>query len=338
MAKHPPNAEGALTRNRLRVLIIKTGHSETLDPDPSSIASLGDVLRSTVILHLFPPTTHEVIWLTDPSAGALLDGVAGVDTVLSYGPLTHDRLVRMTFDVVVNLEKSAELCLLAATIPAERRFGFGRIDGDGDLIAYPGAERALELCRDISVKQADGMSWSAHLFSIFGADYAGQPYLIHPGEADADLLDIGLNHKVGVKFPLKRWPEANWQALHDRLAPGHHVGWQESPADVRGYVDWVQGCKVVVTNDSLGMHIAMGLGKKVIALFGPTAASEIHDAPNLMKVFPNVDWPCLPCLKSHDCALGTPCMERIAVEHVATTVERILRCPVDTSHDAGARP
>ena len=79
-------------------------------------------------------------------------------------------------------------------------------------------------------------------------------------------------------------------------------------------------------------------GKKVIALFGPTAASEIHDAPNLMKVFPDVDWPCLPCLKSHDCALGTPCMERIAVEHVAKTVERILRCPVDTSHDAGARP
>ena len=59
----------------------------------------------------------------------------------------------------------------------------------------------------------------------------------------------------------------------------------------RGCVDWVQGCKVVVTNDSLRTHIAIGLGKKVIA-----------------------------------------------VEHVATTVERILRCPVDTSHDAGARP
>ena len=34
----------------MKVLILKTGHSETLDPEISQNASLGDVLRSTVIL------------------------------------------------------------------------------------------------------------------------------------------------------------------------------------------------------------------------------------------------------------------------------------------------
>ncbi|HEC61287.1 MAG TPA: glycosyltransferase family 9 protein, partial [bacterium] len=53
-----------------KVLIIKTGHSETLDPEMGRTPSLGDVLRTTVILHAFQ--FDKVTWLTDEAAYPLL--------------------------------------------------------------------------------------------------------------------------------------------------------------------------------------------------------------------------------------------------------------------------
>ncbi len=37
---------------RQKVLIIKVGYSETLDPEISNVTSYGDVLRTTVLLNL----------------------------------------------------------------------------------------------------------------------------------------------------------------------------------------------------------------------------------------------------------------------------------------------
>src|SRR5204863_481959 len=60
--------------DRKRVLIIKPGYSETLDADASGIVSLGDILRTTVVLHLFPPERYHVTWLVDPKGVPLLHG------------------------------------------------------------------------------------------------------------------------------------------------------------------------------------------------------------------------------------------------------------------------
>ena len=40
--------------------------------------------------------------------------------------------------------------------------------------------------------------------------------------------------------------------------------------DLHGYMDWINTCRVLITNDSLGLYLGIALGKKVIALFGPT--------------------------------------------------------------------
>ena len=49
-----------------KILIVKMGYSETLDSHMSRISSLGDVLRTTVILHLFK--NDHVTWLVDEKA------------------------------------------------------------------------------------------------------------------------------------------------------------------------------------------------------------------------------------------------------------------------------
>jgi hypothetical protein len=54
------------TKPDKKVLIIKLGYSETLDSALSLTTSLGDVLRTTVILHFFKD--WHITWLVDEKA------------------------------------------------------------------------------------------------------------------------------------------------------------------------------------------------------------------------------------------------------------------------------
>jgi heptosyltransferase-2 len=137
------------------------------------------------------------------------------------------------------------------------------------------------------------------------------------------LHDVGLNHLIGRKFPLKRWPEEFWQELHDKLTENNKtVSWQQGTNDIEDYIEWLHSCRIIVTNDSLGLHIALALGKPVVALFGPTIASEV-DAENLVRITPPLDWSCIPCLESK-CHQSIPCMNHISSEFVSENVLSLL--------------
>lgn len=45
---------------------------------------------------------------------------------------------------------------------------------------------------------------------------------------------------------------------------------------MRGYIEWINSCKIIITSDSFGLHVAHALGKKTISLFGPTNSNEIY--------------------------------------------------------------
>jgi heptosyltransferase-2 len=78
---------------RKRVLILKPGYGETLDPDSSGIISLGDILRTTVVLHLFPPTEYEVTWVVDRTGVPLLHKNSYIDRLLVINPFTPHLLL-----------------------------------------------------------------------------------------------------------------------------------------------------------------------------------------------------------------------------------------------------
>ena len=72
--------------------------------------------------------------------------------------------------------------------------------------------------------------------------------------------------------------------------------------------------------DSLGMHLAIALEKRIIALFGPTANKEVH-LYNLGEVI-IADRPCAPCLSTY-CEMDTVCLDKISVDDVLNKVEKI---------------
>ncbi len=87
---------------------------------------------------------------------------------------------------------------------------------------------------------------------------------------------------------------------------------------IREFGGLINLCDVVVTGDTLAMHIAIGLGKKVVALFGPTSHTEIELYGRGEKVCAD-DLECLCCYKK-DCDIHPNCMESITPQQVLNAI------------------
>lgn len=316
------NVNTTSAEHRKRVLIIKPGYSETLDPDTSGIVSLGDILRTTVILHLFPAEQYHVTWLVDKKGVPLLHSNPFIHRLLVINPFTPHLLLSEWFDIVINFEKEPGICAVSDRIPAWRRYGFRLDHQSHTAVCYDHADEALSFTTDPGAKRSKAKSWSSILYEMLGHRYNGQPYVLGYNPNPEILYDVGLNHLIGAKFPLKRWPDQYWQELHADLSSDHSVCWQQGTSDIESYIDWIASCRVLVTNDSLGLHIALALGKPVIALFGPTIADEV-DGAGLIRLTPSVSWECIPCIES-TCVQETPCMYHISVKMVSEAVRAKL--------------
>ncbi len=179
---------------------------------------------------------------------------------------------------------------------------------------------------------------------------------------------IGLNTGAGGRWPLKAWREEGYLELIDRIGaelgaqfvllggPGEHErnarlksGATRPVFDpgcdnpVRHFSALVAHCDLVVTGDTLAMHIALALGKRTIVLFGPTSAPEIELCGLGEKIMP--DMTCLSCYKT-SCDFVPNCMDLISTDMVAAAVRRQLDAPAFratarpglTSTAAGTRP
>ena len=129
---------------------------------------------------------------------------------------------------------------------------------------------------------------------------------------------------VGPKFPIKQWPLDNWKKLANKLEKKYSITYQESLDNIYGYIDWLNKSKLIITNDSLGLHIAAALNKKIIALIGPTSTTEIPHLPNILIVKPKKKLKCIPCFKEY-CKLNDTCMNYIDVDDVVQAVHKILK-------------
>ena len=305
-----------------KVLIIKLGYSETIDPEISRTTSLGDVLRTTVIL--YPFANDHVTWLVDEAAYSLLEGNPYINRILLFDLASVLQLQKERFDTVINLEKVPGICALADSISAWRRHGFRFDEVKGEAEAYDGCEYVFSLCKDSELKKAHKGSWQESLLEIVGAKWEGQEYVLGYKPKTTETFDVGLNWAVGSKWPNKAWPKENWEALKKLMEGEYTFSMQQGLENLHKYMDWINSCRLLVTNDSLGLHIALALRKKVVVLYGPTNPSETYFYGRGEILYPNVDYPCIPCL-APDCAQARPCMEFIAPAEVKKRIDNLLK-------------
>lgn len=304
-----------------KVLIIKLGYSETLDKEISRTTSLGDVLRTTFILNFFKD--DDVSWLVDEKAAPLLENNPHIGRILIHNMETVLQLQKERFDTVINLEKVPGICALADSINAWRRFGFRFDEYRGTAQSYDGAEKVLALTLSLDEKRESKIYWQEALAEMIGKKWKWEGYVLGYKPKTKPSYDIGLNWQTGKKWVNKAWPEEYWQELEALLKDSYTISWQQGLNNLYEYMDWINACRLIATNDSLGMHIAMALKKNVIALFGPSSSKEVYLYEMGKILLPKVDYKCIPCLQ-RECFQKEHCMRFIKPKSVAIEIDKVL--------------
>ena len=158
---------------------------------------------------------------------------------------------------------------------------------------------------------------------------------------------IALNTGAGSRWRFKSWGENQTAQLARRLAEELHLGviitggpakasrntrivsTASSPDVVAAptelsllsFASLIRQCSVLVTSDSLAMHIGIALQRPVIAFFGPTSDAEI----DLFGLGEKIVTP-LSCSRCYlaDCDVRPHCMESISVDELYNAVNRWL--------------
>lgn len=285
------------------------------------------MLRTTPLLWAVKekyPDSH-VTWLVTANAEPLLQGNHLIDRILAWDEFVPFQLMREKFDVLINLEKIAGVCALADMIDAWGKYGFRFDTVHG---AYQGYENGLEFIRYIDNKKTNIPKgcWQQVLIEMMGVEWKGQPYIVGYQPKTEEQYDIGLNYEVGSKWPVKGMPIDKWQDLECRfIFSGLTVSWQEGKNNLNEYMDWVNSCKILISSDSLGLHLAHALNKKSIGLFGPTNSNEVYAYPGSRLMVSPTPCPLLPCQATR-CESGMNCMTQIDLKQIEEAVAQLLKC------------
>ncbi len=285
----------------MRVLIIKTGHTETFDKSHASlqVVSLGDVLRTTVILHLFK--RDEVTWLTSAEALPLLENNSFIQKLTTK----ENELADINWDLVVNLEKTEQVLSFLKSARYQK------------LVGFTHASETLQM--------HTGTNWSQKLYLLFNKKWNQEKYIFFPKENIKTQYELGLNWKVGPKWGSKSWPFNHWETVYTRVKDQHQISWQQGFDDLNDYIRWIQSCKSLLTHDSLGLHLGLSLGKPMVALFGPTLSTEIPFTKTVvLSQSENPNFSCPPCYQQL-CHNKIHCVGSLSVELVESHVRTLLQ-------------
>lgn len=303
----------------------------------------------------------KVTWLTRPSAAGLFAGNRLVDEVLTTDDaVTTARLASERFDVVLCPDADPDAAALAAFAQGKERRGYVR-DAGGRVVALsPAAGRWLAMGLSDEQKKANRSTYQQLVAEVLGlAPALVQEPILEPSAADrayaeqffasrpADRPWIGLNTGAGGRWAYKQWTHEHQRAFL-RLcdAAGWRVLLLGGPEEVQRHRDLLDAglscavhdggnhnsfgrfaallerCRVVVTSDSLAVHVAAARKVPAVVLFGPTSLHEIELYGRGSKLAPE-GLDCLCCYLPR-CDRTPHCQALITPERVVGEVRRWL--------------
>jgi ADP-heptose:LPS heptosyltransferase len=198
------------------------------------------------------------------------------------------------------------------------------------------------MCSIVGVK-AEGMKY---IFELTETEKArGAHHLQGLGVRSGESL-LGIHTGAGSRWPLKQLHEEKTVRLIRELLDEHGdeiqvvlLGGPEeavinqrikkrfggeifdagSHNGIRQYAAIVSRCDLVLSGDTLAMHVALAMGRKVVALFGPTSPWEIELFGMGEKIVPSLE--CVACYR-RACERSPNCMDAISTTAI---IEAIIR-------------
>lgn len=307
-----------------KILIVKLGYSETLDKERSKVVSLGDVIRASVILEPLKrryPASN-ITWLVSHEAFPLIRGNRYIDRILVWDEFMPYVLMREKYDMVINLEKINGICALTDMIDAWEKVGFRFNSDSGDFDTYSKGEVAKTYLEE---KESGVRTiWQELILSMLGLEWHGEGYSLGYVPKSEIKFDVGFNYKVGTKWPTKAMSEVRWAELAKKLEQqGISYDYQKGADNLEEYMEWIHSCRVLVSCDSLGLHLAFAMQKPAIGLFGATDEREVYFYGDSLALHPKCECSCMPCYNPK-CDREKHCMEFIDLDEVVANIQSIL--------------
>jgi heptosyltransferase-2 len=317
----------------------------------------GDVLRTTALLpgirRKWP--NCELTWLTREDAAELLLHLDSIDRIVSVESEGIDQIRGETFDLCLNLDNEPLASSIANQIQSREKRGY-ILDTRGCVIAAnPEAGPWLRMACFDRIKKENRSTYQEHMRRIVGIPSDPiDPIQIDLTDkekefADVRLHDLGIkeakpiafNTGAGSRWLTKRWPMESFLELSLLLAESSMDrilllgGPQEDKENqllaaerpdrfvypgvlpLRRFMAMVARCGLLVTADTLALHVGLGANVPTVVLFGPTSATEIEGTGPLLKVTPPIE---CECYYRQECSRTTSCMAEISPETVANAL------------------
>jgi heptosyltransferase-2 len=287
-----------------RILIIKLG-------------AVGDVIRTTPLLHVLGGKGVHVTWLTETPE---ILPAERIDRILNLDAATLAYLQATSFDALYNLDKDLQAIALCKLIVASEKFGFTIDQG----VCVPIDDRArgkwlTGLFDDLN--RENKLSYLEEIFAICDKKFKGEDYIIRLDDSPAFNLDlprplIGLNTGCGARWPSRLWAYEHWLALTRMLVEnGFGVLLLGGPDEdqknrklagatgatytghfpLKQFLHLVNEVDVLVTGVTMALHIGIGLKKRIV-LFNNIFNRHEFELYGLGRILePDVE--CLGCFK-----------------------------------------
>jgi heptosyltransferase-2 len=136
-------------------------------------------------------------------------------------------------------------------------------------------------------------------------------------EKSVELIDVLLER--GYKVVLLGGPEEAERNKSIAEHFGAEIADSGTANSLLGFAAVLSVCSVVVSSDSLALHIAVALGKPVVAFFGPTSAAEVEIYGRGVKVLPEME--CLCCFRT-SCDLSPSCTSLVDIGDIVDSIEK----------------
>jgi ADP-heptose:LPS heptosyltransferase len=326
-----------------------------------NLDAMGNILVTTSILpaikRKYPLST--ITWLTEKNTAPLLRDNPLVDRVMAWDHESILVLGQMTFDVLMNVDKSRRAGAFAMGVKARKKFGFG-MNENGQIIPLTReADSNFLLGLDDHKKFRLNRKTVAELqCEEFGLPFARDEYILPLSLAEKEFcsvyrrrhglaggeLIVGFNTGCSELYPNKKMTIDQHVNLINRMysIPGVKLVLVGGPEDtsrneeivrqagelvhatptaegIRRGICYENLCDVIITGDSYGMHLAIALKKHVIVWFGVSCWPEIELYGRGIKLVPD-GLECSPCWKS-TCPHNLECLGMIDMDRIVQEVE-----------------
>ncbi len=300
-----------------------------------------------------------VYWITAKNAVSIFHNNPFVKKVISESAEYLALLQVMQFDAVYNLEADVHSSALAAIAKSKNKNGFildtdGVVKPANNL-----ADEWFVMGINDDIKKKNTRTYFEHIYGMCGFKSEVVPPKIFLSEVEKSITSkfinehslnkgkkiLGINTGAGKRWPLKKWGFSDYVALIEKLhaerkdvelvlfggpeEAEYNKALVESLSfkiidagtgnDVRSFFALVDAVDVLLTPDSLSMHVGVALGKSVIVYTGPTSFTELDVFGKGDIIHSDID--CLSCYLNK-CDKETNCMNTISVN---TMVEVVIK-------------